>query len=33
MQNAVAGPPIKNVVKNRDPASGPKTALPPQRNF
>lgn len=33
MQNDIAGPPIRIVVKIRDDASWPKTTLPPKRNF
>ena len=33
IQNVNAGPAIKRVEKNNDPASGPNINLPPQRNF
>jgi len=32
-QNAIAGAAIRNVVRNKEATSGPKTSLPPQRNF
>lgn len=32
-QKAIAGPTIKEMVRNIEPASGPKTSLPPQKNL